>query len=366
MGNEIEAASPEEKGLCSAQGEIYLPETRKIAPDSPEFIEVVSGSLPREVSAVVTEHYAAARHGYRRIEILAILVALLGVVWFIYLYYPKAMSALPFKFEWRYSGPRFPTDSPYIEDYRQARIHFDADHYATAIRVVKGPLSRMEERILPRQDELFYIYFASCEGAEERKEWAGAVSWARRLVGEQPDNLQWRYFLVLSQRRGLGSCEDFLAGLQKGEMKDNWEWKLLEVDQALKALQALEGKIGHLRKPLPDQERVITQLTLLKAELLTLKWMLEGGKGTARFPDDLGQPGVDAREKAWQFCAGRKLEPFLKLQIFILKVLLEQDSIMNHIYWNGKECKTKKDLQDCRKELDESLKGMQDKGGNSK
>ena len=129
------------------------------------------------------------------------------------------------------------------------------------------------------------------------------------------------------------------------------------MNQALEDLQILEEKSDNRRR-LPQRDEIKKQLTLLKAELLTFKWILEGGRGTADFPDDnLGDPGVDAREEAWRLIDEQQERPFVELKVFILKTLLEQDSWYNQIYWNGAAHGTRTPLTERMKQEEAALTG---------
>lgn len=333
-------------------------ELRNVDADSPAFLATVSSCLPADVSETVVEFHTSARNRYRRFEILLILLALCGVGWFVYLYFPKPIPAPPFQFTWQYRGPLFPGDSPWLESYRQASGEFDREHYETALRILKKSIDEMGENLPAGHDALFYLYFVSCEnGAAGPEVWRGGVSLARRLVGQEPDNLMWHYFLVLSQRECFPGCAECYQALKEGSWKDNWQWKLLETNQALKNLQTLESKIQKRLTPLPQEKEILKQLALFQAELLTLKWMLQGGEGTAEFDDDANDPGVSSREEAWRIIDEMEEQPFVKLKILILEILLEQDSQFNSIYWNGKSRGTKTPLTERLQQEMRVLKG---------
>ena len=358
MSDDLKPAAPGD-GELQVNGEEGACWTglRKIDADSPEFLETVSKCLPADVSDTVMEFHASFRSRYRRYEILLILLALCGIGWFVYLYFPRPIPAPSLKFAWHYRGPRFPGDSPFLDPYTRACEAYNDEHYEKSIAILQAPLSSMEEKILPRHDALFYLYFASCERAGSTRGGMGPISWARRLVGQDRDNLMWHYFLVLSPRRAFPSCGKFYEEVRAGKWRDNWERKLQDVNQALEDLQILEEKSDNRRR-LPQRDEIKKQLTLLKAELLTFKWILKGGRGTADFPDDnLGDPGVDAREEAWRLIDEQQERPFVELKVFILKTLLEQDSWYNQIYWNSAAHGTRTPLTERMKQEEATLTG---------
>lgn len=336
------SGGPAPAGVPAARdGEVRLPETRRAEPGSAPFLEAVSACLPADVAGTVAARQRNSRRGYRRVEVIAIVLALAGAAWFVHAYFPKPLPALPFKFEWRYEGPRLMPDSPYYALYRKARADFDAGRGEAVIRTLNDPLGVMLwERSFAGQDELFYIYFVSCGRTVSRfTDWTRARSFAEELVKADPDNLQWRYFKLLLERRHLGGCREFYDTLRRQRCED-WRLRLGEVGLAIGDLRDLRGKVRELRTPPGDEAEIMKQLDLWEAEFLVFAWMLEGGRGGAAFPDDAGKPGVEAREEAWLLTRkhedDRSALAFLKLQLFILDVLLEQDSLLNTIYWCGK------------------------------
>lgn len=337
-------------------GEIRLPEMRRAEPGSPLFLEVVSSCLPSDVAGVVTSQQRNSRRGYRRFEVIAIVLALAGAVWFVWAYFPKPLPALPFKFEWRYEGPPLKLDSPYYSLYRKVRADFDADHGEAVIRALNDPLDAMvRDRSFAGQEELFYLYFVSCGRTVSRfTDWMRARSFAEELLRADPDNLQWRYFHLLLEWRHLGSCRDFYKLLRKHRC-DDWQQRLDEVVLAIRDLRDLRSKVLERKTPPGNAAEIVKQLDLWEAEFLIFSWMLEGGRGTAAFPDNLGKPGVDAREDAWLLTRkhedDRSASEFLILQLFMLDVLLEQDGWFNTIYWNGKTHTSRKLLEEKREAI---------------
>ena len=360
MSDEQELA-PSGGGKLQTTGEsgAISTEVRKIDAASPAFLATVSSCIPADVSGTVVDFHASARNRYRRIEILLIVLGLCAVAWFVYLYFPRPVPAPPFQFSWQYRGPNFPGNSPYLEAYRRASGEFELEHYESAYRVLKASIETMGGGALPSgHDALFFLYFVSGEnGAVDQNGRRGCISLAQRLIGQEPDNLMWRYFLVLSQRRCFPDCPEFYRELQEGKWTNHWQRGLLEMDQALTGERVLELKIANLRHPLPQEKEVRTQLALFHAELLTLKWMLEGGRGSAEFPDNVNEPGVAAREEAWSIIDGRRERPFVELKVFILETLLEQDSSINHIFWNGEYRRKKAPLVERLKQEKRALEG---------
>ena len=348
--DEISKTADSTSAAVVRNGETYLPETRKIEPDSDGFLAGVAACLPPDVAGTVAARRKSAHRGYRRIEIVAILILLAAAAGSVFFWFPKPLPALPFQLDWRYEGPRLTPGSPDIGLYRRARADFDAQRYEAVVRTLNDPLGLLLwERNWTGRDELFYLYFVSCgKNVSHFTDWTRALSFSDALVKSDPDNLQWRYFQLLLNRRKLGSYRDFYDSLRHVPLKD-WQFRLDSVREMLRDLRDLRGKVLE-RKHLPgDRETILKQLDLWEAEFLTFEWMLEGGRGGGSFPDDFGTPGVEAREQAWLLTCKHEDAPdsraFLDLQLFTLDVLLEQDTLLNRIFWNGAVHGSRKPLE---------------------
>lgn len=339
------------------EGEVYLPEKRRLEPDSAAFLAEVASCLPPDVAGTVAARRRTARRGYRRIEIALILVALAGIAWLVCRSFPQPLPARPFLFEWRYDGPRFPTDSPELGRYRKVRTDFDAGRYEAVIRELNDPLATaLWQRNVGGNEELFYLYFVSCgKSVSPETDWRRAAGFADELVKSDPDNLQWRYLRLLLERRKLESYSEFYQSLRRAP-DAAWERHLAVVRSALRELRLLRGKVQE-RKEFPgDRGALLKRLDLWEAEFLVFAWMLEGGRGSAVFPDNADSPGVADRETAWLITRDYPDDTdALELRRFILTVLLEQDKPLNRIYWNGEPRSVRVPLEEELHKIDARL-----------
>lgn len=336
------------------EGEVYLPEKRRLEPDSAAFLAEVSACLPPDVAGTVAARRKTARHGYRRIESVLILIALAGTAWLVSRSFPQPLPARPFLFEWRYDGPRFPADSPELAGYRKVRADFDAGRYEAVIRELNDPLgAALWQRDVAGKEELFYLYFVSCgKHVSPETDWRRASGFADELVKNDPDNLQWRYLRLLLERRKLGDCNEFYQSLRRAP-DPAWEKRQSAVRNALRELRLLRGKVRERREVPGDRDALLKRLNLWEAEFLVFGWMLEGGRGAGAFPDNADSPGVADRESAWMLTRDYPDDTdALELRRFILTVLLEQDSPLNRIYWNG-------EARAVRVPLDEELRKIE-------
>ena len=80
--------------------------------------------------------------------------------------------------------------------------------------------------------------------------------------------------------------------------------------------------------------------------------------GNVILPDNEYDPGVFEREKALRISMKHESSPcedFWMARLFIAKTLISQDSLLNHIYWNGQYRTSadvlKQEIQNCEQRL---------------
>ncbi len=356
-----EVGKPEESAsaIVARDGEVYLPEKRKLEPDTDEFYTEVASCLPPDVAGIVAARRKSIGRKYRRFEILLILLALTVIAWLVNFNFPKPLPARPFLFEWRYDGPRVAVDSPDLPLYRKVRADFDAGRYEAVIRALNDPLAiAIWTQETAGKEELFFLYFTSCgKSVSPDTDWTRAPALIEALVKADPDQLQWRYLQLLLKRRQLGSYREFYRSLQRAPEK-RWQTQLDSIRETLRGLRVLRGKIMERGNSLDDQEALRKRLDFWEAEFLVFAWMLEGGRGGGAFQDNANSPGVTDRERAWVLTRDYPDDiDGLALRHFILDVLLEQDKPLNRIYWNGEAHRTRAPLEDERRKIETRLSG---------
>ena len=102
---------------------------------------------------------------------------------------------------------------------------------------------------------------------------------------------------------------------------------------------------SEINKTLPENQekrRKYQQqlLDLLQCKVLVNLWLLDGGKGKSRLPDDQGDPGVEYRESAWNIASQpvyRNLLEFLQIRHFIALTMKNQHRFPNPFFFKGRE-----------------------------
>ncbi len=345
--------------LQEAHGEIYLPELAPVAPDTPDFAVEVGRCLAPGIAETVAQMRQERRRGYRRYELIAILLLLAAAALFIYWYFPAPLPAVPFQFEWRFAGARYAPSGAAAAEYRAALEDFGKERYDAVVRrlepVVREAVGRGEFR---DRDELFYVFFTACGrslgsgngGAQTLLAWQWAET-ADLVADADPDQLQWRYLSVWLRRRILGGYESFYRDLQRGIYRLNWNLLDRQIQRALRQVETLRSRMADRRKLPQSAVQMGKQLDLLQAELLTFAWMVNGGRGGAEFPDDRGEAGVEYREDALALIRRHELDAdarqFLELHRFLLETVMAQGGgYFNSLFWGGKQVYLLKPLQE--------------------
>ena len=364
----IPAAVPESAVPKVMEGAVYLPVGHPVEPESPEFEVLLRNNLPPEIVPDVLTNWRGVSARTTRLQWLGAVLFLLASAAFLYYFFPPAVhedlvphggmvikdafSALPFS-------------SPYRPLYNQAaECYRHGDHHKLC-RILKPAA----EEIVRKQDRasfaLVLLYFKSLR--KLHKNTPGNVSAAvllNELMKLEPDDPAWAQFhFELSPRiRNMLDYEQVARQLrQNPEYRSMMRLHRHNAKIALKQLNHLRqitnsGKFSEteLRKYQEDYD-------LFEVKLLLSLWLLNGvSTGNVTLPDNESDPGVFEREKAFRIAMKHEnsaCEDFWRARLFIAKTLISQDSLMNHIYWNGTYHKSKAALEQEIDNCEERLKG---------
>ena len=146
-----------------------------------------------------------------------------------------------------------------------------------------------------------------------------------------PDDVRWPLQELKLKSRVLLKRGDFRLGAAEPGRLTQINIQLAKID----SIRRLDRRTGR-------QNRVI--IDLLEAKFLTASWLLSGF--ALGYPDDLGDIGVEEREKAYQIAKRYDNQDFLELRREIVRKILVGDSMMNSYFFNGKSRYSKRYLEE--------------------
>ena len=210
---------------------------------------------------------------------------------------------------------------------------------------------------------LVSLYFRSLR--KIHKHTAGNISVAvllSDLMKLEPDDPVWaQYYFEFSPRiRNMLDYEQVSRQLyQSTDYRLKMRLHIHNVEIALKQLGNLRQITNHGKFTDAEIRRYQEDYDLFEVKLLLSLWLLKGvSSGNVTLPDNEYDPGVFEREKALRIAKKHENAPcedFWQARLFIAKTLISQDSLLNHIYWNGQYCTTtdvlKQEIQNCEQRL---------------
>jgi len=362
------AAVPESVLPRVMDGAVYLPVGRPVEPESPEFEALLRKNLPPEIVPDVLTNWRGVSARTSRLQWLGAVLVLLASAAFLYYFFPPAVheDLVPHGgMVIKDAFPSLPLSSPYRALYHEAAECYGRGDHHKLCRILKPAA----EEIIRKQDRasftLVSLYFRSLR--KLLKNTPGSTAAAvllNDLMKMEPDEPAWAQFhFELSPR--IRTMLDYEQVARKLKQDPNYRLMMRlhkhNVRIALKHLDHLRqitnsGKFSdaELRKYREDYD-------LFEVKLLLSLWLLEGDStGNAFLPDNEFDPGVFEREKALRIARKHEnsaCEDFWRARLFIAKTLISQDSLVNHIYWNGKYHKSKAALIQEIDNCEERLKG---------
>ena len=362
------AAVPESAVPKVMDGAVYLPVGRLVEPGSPDFEALLRKNLPPEVVPDVLTNWRGVSARTSRLQWLGAVLFLLASAAFLYYFFPPAVheDLVP------HGGmvikdvfPSLPLSSPYRALYHEAAECYRRGDHHKLCRILKPAA----EEIIRKQDRasfsLVSLYFRSLRKLLKNTPGnTAAALLLNDLMKMEPDEPAWAQFhFELSPR--IRTMLDY--GQVARKLQQDPDYRLLmplhknNVKIALKQLNHLRqitnsGKFSdaELRKYREDYD-------LFEMKLLLSMWLLEGvSTGNVSLPDNEFDLGVFEREKALRIAMKHEkssCKDFWQARLFIAKTLISQDSLMNHIYWNGMYHKSQAALIQEIDNCEERLKG---------
>ncbi len=324
---------------------IMLPAGREISSDLVAQELLVKQIMPSDVSGEVLKLLQSEKAGMSRLQIMLAVCLLIFIGWFAWYFFPFQKTAKPI-------------DDGGIEIVKEDPVRGDPLKIlaATAEKLyAEKKYKACSDALLPKLQELL-------AGGQDGKEGYDRMLWVfcdcARLGSVSRQSLNWakQVSIQMSKNRGddeewefmtIDLCADEYLKYNSlhemiciGAVRDNASYHLEQVKGNIARLKTLRDKFELRLKRTGDDEYLEKKLVVCEhslARLYVSRWMLEGGRGRARFPDDnLEKPGVWSREEALRIAKKYpEQKEFLEIRRFITLTMLNQSKMMNRYYWNG-------------------------------
>lgn len=349
-------------------GAVYLPQGHSVDPGSEEFELLIRKNLPPEIVPDVLTNWRGVSMRTTRLQWFAALLLLAAVAVFLYYSFPKVvhddLAAHP-GIHIRDLTPALPLSSPYRPLYREAVSRFEHGDFNQVCRMLKpaaGKIIRERDR---ESYSLPVLYFKSARRLHKKRGDASASVLLSDLMEQDPDNPVWaQFYFELSPRiqSVLDYEQVFLRLQQDPGYRGRMRLHLHSSGLALKKLNHLRTITNSGKYSEKELRKYRADYDLFELKLQLSRWLLLGtGAGMPTLPDNQFDPGVPEREKALRLARKHQNSPcedFWLARLFIAKTLCSQDSMLNHIYWNG-EYHTSRDalereIENCKQRLNGS------------
>ena len=317
------------------------------------FRRLLERTLPPEIASELTAEFDPAAHRSSRLRIaLAALLtaAIAALAWLLFpRTSPEPIQALGTR-DLHRDPPSF--FSSYRRAYDRALEAYKDRRYAACAEQLLPHVAKLADAPPGENAPVALLFFDAIRaGAPSPEVRAAACDAAAALVRNDPEDPRWRLCDLELNHRARLDCEGLLRALKAGEYRQS------------SGIYALEGRLNEalasVRKArqnaAPDDQWLQTLLDYAEARLLVSHWMVEGGEGTADFPDDWPDSrGVASREKALAICSRHpRVKEFRALRRFLAATVLEQVGPVDYYWWNGGRWFYKDPLNEILMEADD-------------
>ena len=346
-------------------GAVYLPEGKPVASDGPEFERLLRKYLPQEIAPDIVAQWRGETGKTTRLQWLISVSLLLAAAGFLYYFFPKTRLDAPRSMENMKIvnlSPRLRSNSPYRGDYERARESFKKGNYHDSARTLKSDVDNIIRAADRTADPVLILYFDSLMKIRDFDIGDSEAAAQLRVLQEyDPDNPAWAQFAFELNPRILSmrNYHQVSQNLRQPAYRKSLRSRLLDVDFALKQLRILRNLVNPAKLPEHELKQQREHFDLFEIQLRISRWLLVGSAtGESSLPDNFGDPGVDDRETALRIAKKYEhsaCEDFWRARRFIAEELCRQDSLFNHIYWNGQYLKTRellvREMENCDRHL---------------
>lgn len=347
-------------------GIVYLPSGHPVDPESSEFESLLRKNLPPEILPDVLTNWRGVSAGTSRLQWFAAVLFLLASAASLYYFFPPAVheDLVPhggMVIRDRSSGLAFA--STYSNLYREAAADYDRGDYHQVCRILKPAAEQIVQKGDRDSYALVFLYFKALRHLPKNSSGARhGAALLGELMRRNPDDPAWAQFHFELSPRILSSM-DYEQVFQRlrhdASYRSELKLHLHNVDIALKNLSHLRNITNARKYSAAELKKYREDYDLFEVKLLLSRWLLLGyAAGLPTLPDNEHDPGVFEREKALRIAGKHEnsaCEDFWLARLFIAKNLISQDSLLNHIYWNGKYHTTRieleREIQNCKQRL---------------
>lgn len=323
-------------------GSVFLPEKRRCRIGDQDFNERLSAILPDDIGPVLLQQLAHKRQQTHPLFIPALLLFFALCLFFMYSFFPRQLPTVQGRAFIPAPAYVAPQNKEFYEIFKKAEKAYRRQAFQESHQLLLPLLEQLEQQIpLSEATTLLYYYFNSLhEGLFSPADLGKARGLLSQLCTSDPEQILWKIYYVVFTTPDL-DYQQTLQELNEGRLEQTWEIRLLHLKKLMKYLdQATLIKQKKLAKDKNQQRQYEIVLDLLKSKVLINRWLLEGGKGKSKLPDDLRDPGVEFREQAYQIAsrnAYRQHLEFLQIRHFIVLTLKNQHHFANPFFFNGRE-----------------------------
>ena len=361
----ISPAVPDSAFPQVLDGAVYLPVGKSIQPDSPEFEALLRTNLPAEMVPDVLTNWRGVSARTTRLQWFGAILSLLASAAFLYYFFPPTVHAdlLPHGgMVIRDAFPALPFSSPYRLLFNEAAEYYKHGDHHKLCRILKPAA----EEIIRKKDRasfaLVSLYFRSLHKLHKNTQGnTAAAVLLSDLMKQEPDDPTWaQYYFEFSPRiRNMLDYEQVSRQLRDPDYRLGMRLHIHNAEIALKQLNNLRQITNHGKFTDAEIRKYQEDYDLFEVKLLLSLWLLKGvSTGSVTLPDNEYDPGVFEREKALRIAVKHEDSPcedFWLARLFIAKTLISQDSLLNHIYWNGQYRTSadvlKQEIQNCEQRL---------------
>ncbi|MFA6929928.1 MAG: hypothetical protein WCT05_06350 [Lentisphaeria bacterium] len=323
-------------------GSVFLPGKKRCRIGDPDFNEQLSAILPDDIGPVLLQQLAHKRQRTHPLFIPALLLFFALCLFFMYSFFPRQLPTTQGRAFIPAPAYVAPQNKEFYEIFKKAEKAYRQQAFQESHQLLLPLLKQLEQQIpLSEATSLLYYYFNSLhEGLFSPIDLGRARGLLSQLCARDPEQILWKIYYVAFTAPDL-NYQQTLRELNEGRLEQTWEIRLLHMKKLMSYLD--QATLINQKKRTKDKNPQLQYeivLDLLKSKVLVNRWLLEGGKGKSKLPDDLRNPGVEFREQAYQIASQHKYHQhleFLQIRHFIVLTLKNQHRFANPFFFNGRE-----------------------------